>query len=47
MGLVDIEMSSTYNITQITSQIMYGLTKDCGLSGIVSAVYRCVGNHVW
>ena len=47
LGLVDIEMSSTYNIKQITSQIIYGLTKDCGLCGIISAVYRCVGNHVW
>ena len=47
MGLVDIEMDSTSNITQISSQIIHGLTKDCGLCGIISAVYRCVGIHIW
>ena len=44
---MDIEMGSTYNITQIPSQIIYGLTKDCGLCGIISAVNRCVGSHIW
>ena len=47
MGLENIEMDSTYNVTQIPSQIIHGLTKDCGLCGIISAVYRCVGIHIW